>query len=129
MIHRGICGHLEQIVSPEMSAARVGSGLADVFATPMMIALVERTCYECVLPYLEAGQGTVGTLVNIKHLSATPIGMKVWCESELIEVDGHKLSFNIKVYDECGLIGEGVHERFVVDTERFQAKASMKARV
>ena len=71
-----------------MSAARVGSGLVDVFATPMLVALVEQTCYESVLPHLDEGQGTVGTLVNVSHLSATPIGKRVWCNSELTEVDG-----------------------------------------
>ena len=109
-----------------MSAARVGSGLADVLATPAMIALAERTCYESVVPYLEEGLGTVGTLVNIKHLSATPIGMSVWCESELVEVDRRRLLFAVKVYDRCGLIGEGWHERFVVDTAQFEAKTAAK---
>ena len=70
MVTTGITGHLEEVVTPEMSAARVGSGLVDVLATPMMIALIEKTCNECVLPHLEAGQGTVGTLVNVAHTAA-----------------------------------------------------------
>lgn len=126
MIETGIKGHREQIVTPEMSAARVGSGLVDVFATPMLVALVEQTCYESVLPHLEEGQGTVGTLVNISHLSATPIGKRVWCDSELTEVDRRRLVFYVKAYDECGLIGEGTHERFVIDTAKFMEKLKAK---
>ena len=79
MVETGIKGRLEQTVTPEMSAARVGSGLVEVFATPMMISLIEQTCNESVLPYLDEGQGTVGTLVNVAHTAATPIGMRVWC--------------------------------------------------
>lgn len=126
MITIGIQGHLEQVVTPEMSAARVGSGLVDVLATPMMIALIERTCNESVLPFLDTGQGTVGTLVNVTHTSATPIGMRVWCDSELVEVDRRRLLFRVTAYDECGLIGEGTHERFIIDMARFTEKARAK---
>lgn len=127
MIETGIKGHKEQIVTPEMSAARVGSGLVDVFATPMLVALVEQTCYESVLSHLDEGQGTVGTLVNVSHLSATPIGKRVWCDSELTEVDRRRLVFNVKAYDEAGLIGEGTHERFVIDTAKFMDKLKAKS--
>ena len=127
MIEIGIKGHKEQIVTPEMSAARVGSGLVDVFATPMLVALVEQTCYESVLPHLDEGQGTVGTLVNVSHLSATPIGKRVWCDSELTEVDRRRLVFSVKAYDEVGLIGEGTHERFVIDTAKFMDKLKAKS--
>ena len=127
MIETGIKGHKEQIVTPEMSAARVGSGLVDVFATPMLVALVEQTCYESVLPHLGEGQGTVGTLVNVSHLSATPIGKRVWCDSELTEVDRRRLVFSVKAYDEAGLIGEGTHERFVIDTAKFMDKLKAKS--
>ncbi len=126
MIQKGIKGRLEQTVTPEMSAARVGSGLVDVFATPMLVALVEQTCYESVLPYLDEGQGTVGTLVNVTHVSATPIGKRVWCESELTEVDRRRLVFSVKAYDEYGTIGEGTHERFVIDTAKFMEKLKLK---
>ena len=123
MIAPGIKGHLEQVVTPEMLAARIGSGLVEVFATPMMVALVERTCNESVLPLLESGQGTVGTLVNVAHTAATPVGMRVWCDSELVEVDRRRLVFRVAAFDECGPIGEGTHERFIIDTARFQEKA------
>ena len=127
MVEKGIKGRREQTVTPEMSAARVGSGLVEVFATPMMISLIEQTCNESVLPYLEEGQGTVGTLVNVAHTSATPIGMRVWCESELVEVDRRRLVFKVKAFDECGPIGEGTHERFIIDTAKFMEKIKAKS--
>ena len=126
MIQSGIKGRREQTVTAEMSAARIGSGLVEVFATPMMVALIEQTCLESVLPHLEEGQGTVGTLINVSHVSATPVGMRVWCESELTEVDRRRLVFRVKAYDQCGLIGEGIHERFVIDTAKFMDKISAK---
>lgn len=123
----GIKGRREQTVTVEMSAARIGSGLVEVFATPMMVALIEQTCLESVMPYLEEGQGTVGTLVNVSHVSATPVGMRVWCESELVEVDRRRLVFKVKAYDECGLIGEGTHERFIIDNAKFMEKIKNKS--
>lgn len=126
MIAKGIKGRREETVTPEMSAARVGSGLVDVLATPMMVALIEKTCLESVHPHLEAGQGTVGTLVNVSHVSATPVGKRVWCESELVEVDRRRLVFRVKAYDDCGLIGEGTHERFIIDTAKFMEKINNK---
>ena len=126
MIETGIKGHKEQVVTPAMSAARVGSGLVEVFATPMMVALIEQTCLESVLPQLEEGQGTVGTLVNVTHVSATPVGMRVWCESELTEVDRRRLVFKVTAYDEAGLIGEGTHERFIIDNAKFMEKIKNK---
>ena len=126
MITTGIKGRLERTVTDELTAAHIGSGLVKVFATPMMIALIEQTCYESVLPYLEEGQGTVGTLVNVTHSAATPVGMRVWCESQLVEVDRRRLVFEVKAYDQCGLIGEGRHERFIIDSAKFQAKIDAK---
>ena len=127
MIEIGIKGHREQIVTPDLTADRIGSGLVKVFATPMMIALVEQTCNESVVPYLEPGQGTVGTHVDVSHCAATPVGMRVWCDSELMEVDRRRLVFAVKAYDECGLIGEGRHERFIIDSVKFQAKIDAKS--
>ena len=128
MITIGLKGHLEQIVTDEVTADRIGSGLVKVFATPMMIALIEQTCNDSVTPLLEPGQGTVGTHVDVSHCAATPVGMKVWCDSELVEVDHRRLVFAVKAYDECGLIGEGRHKRFIIDSEKFQAKIDAKAK-
>jgi predicted thioesterase len=126
MITPGIKGHIEQIVSEQLCADKIGSGLVKVFATPMMIALMEQTCNESVTPYLEAGQGTVGTHINVSHCAATPVGMKVWCDSELIDVDRRRLTFKVTAFDEKGLIGEGTHERFIIDTAKFQQKTNEK---
>ena len=128
MIAIGLKGHLEQTVTEEVTADRIGSGLVKVFATPMMIALIEQTCNESVIPYLEPGQGTVGTHVDVSHCAATPVGMRVWCDSELVEVDRRRLVFDVKAYDECGLIGEGRHERFIIDSAKFQTKIDAKAK-
>lgn len=126
MLTTGIKGHKEVQVTEENTAKTYRSGLLDVFATPAMIALVEETCFTSVTEQLEEGMGTVGTLVNIKHVAATPIGMKVTCDSELTEVDGRRLVFTVKASDECGIIGEGTHERFIVDNVKFQTKADSK---
>lgn len=122
----GIKGHQEQIVTPELTAAHVGSGLAPVFATPMMIALMENTCANSVAPELDAAESTVGTLINITHDAATPVGMKVWCDSELVEVDRRCLVFEVKAFDNAGLIGQGRHERFIINSEKFLAKVNSK---
>ena len=122
----GMSATAETTVKHDNTALAVGSGTLEVFATPMMVALIEQTCLESVLPQLEEGQGTVGTLVNVSHVSATPVGMRVWCESELVEVDRRRLVFKVKAYDECGLIGEGTHERFIIDNAKFMEKIKNK---
>ncbi len=127
MLETGIKGQIEEVVTEEVTAGHIGSGTVRVFATPMMIALMERTCRISVKPYLEEGQETVGTHVNVSHVSATPVGMKVRCETELVEIDRRRLVFKVAAYDEKGLVGEGLHERFVIDVEKFRAKADSKA--
>lgn len=127
MLQAGIKGEQKVEVVYENTATAVGSGVLEVFATPCMIALMEKTACDSVIPYLDEGDGTVGTELNIKHVAATPIGMTVHCESELLEVDGRRLVFDVKAYDEVGLIGEGRHERFIVNNEKFQNKTNKKA--
>lgn len=122
----GIKGHNELTVTPELTAAHIGSGLAPVFATPMMVSLMESTCSDSVAPFLAEGESTVGTKVEITHDAATPVGLKVWCDSELIEVDRRRLVFSVKAYDPAGLIGQGIHERFIVDNAKFLAKVNQK---
>jgi predicted thioesterase len=126
MLETGIKGKKEITVTQDKTAKAMGSGSLNVYATPAMIALMENTAFESVAPYLEPGSGTVGTALNVKHVSATPVGMKVTCETELIKVDGRALTFSVKAYDEAGLIGEGEHERFIIYEEKFQAKADAK---
>ena len=122
----GIKGREEIVVTEEITASAMGSGSIEVYGTPAMILLIEETAKKSVAEALEDDFGTVGTELNIKHLAATPVGMKVWCETELMEVDGRRLLFNATVYDECGKIGEGTHERFIVDNIKFQEKANNK---
>ena len=122
----GMKGQLETTVTENITAKSIGSGELQVYATPMLIALVEETAWRSVAEELPDGQGTVGTRVEISHISATPVGMKVWCKTELVEIDRRRLVFSVEVYDEAGKIAEGTHERFIVENDRFQAKAEIK---
>lgn len=122
----GITGKQTITVTEENTAAAMGSGGIFVFATPAMIALMENTASKSVADVLEEGQGTVGISVDVKHTAATPIGMEVTCETKLVEVDRKRLVFEVKAYDAAGVIGEGVHERFIIDNEKFMAKAEAK---
>ena len=126
MLQTGIKGSLELTVTPENCAGAIGSGDLDVFATPAMIALIEETAWRSVVPYLEPGEGTVGTALNVRHLAATPVGLKVRCETELTLVDRRRLVFEVKVFDPFGLVGEGTHERFVIQYEKFMKKVDEK---
>jgi len=126
MLTIGIKGTQSVTVSNDNTAATMGSGTLAVFATPAMIALMEKTSYVSVQNELDEGMGSVGTLLNVKHLAATPVGMTVTCESELVEIDNRRLVFTVKAYDEKGLIGEGTHERFIVQNEKFLAKTNAK---
>lgn len=126
MLSIGLKGREEVLVSEGNSAKTMGSGTLDVFATPSMTALMEQTARKSVAPYLEEGCGTVGTRLDITHDAPTPLGMKVWCESELTEIDGRRLVFRVAAFDEKGKIGGGTHERFIIQNEKFQAKADKK---
>ncbi|NLJ58114.1 MAG: thioesterase family protein [Tissierellia bacterium] len=109
----------EKTVSMDDTASVFGSGAAEVFATPMMIGLMEAAAMKAVKDYLPEGHSTVGTLVNIKHLSATKVGKKVWAEAELTEIDRKRLTFKVTAFDEDKKIGEGSHERFIINEEKF----------
>ena len=126
MLKTGIKGHQELIVTQELTAKNMGSGVMDVFATPAMLALMEKTAFTSVAPYLNEGCGSVGTKVDIEHVASSPVGMKITCDSELVEVEGRKLVFKVEAYDEKGLIGKGTHERFIVENQKFQEKTNNK---
>ena len=126
MLEAGLKGEQKVMVTQENTAKVYGSGALEVFATPAMIALMEKTCLMSVAPSLKEGEGTVGTKIDVSHVAATPVGMKVRCESVLKEVDRRRLVFEVKAYDAAGLIGEGVHERFVILNEPFMGKAGAK---
>ena len=104
----------------------MASGTLDVFATPAMIALIEAAASESVAPYLDEGFSTVGTHLDIAHSAASPVGIDVVCETELVEVDRRRLVFRAVVKDAVGEIGSGTHERFIVDNAKFMAKAQSK---
>lgn len=126
MLQPGIKGRKSVTVSEVNTAKTMGSGTLDVFATPAMIALIEQAAYTSVASELEPGWGSVGTALNVQHLSATPVGMTVTAETELVEVDRRRLVFSAQVFDETGLVGQGTHERFLVENEKFQSKANAK---
>ena len=126
MVETGIKGSNEILVTPEWTAKHIGSGTVLVLATPMMIALMERTCQESVKPYLEPDEETVGIHVNVHHHAATPVGMTVWCESEVIEIDRRKITFRVAVYDNQGLVGDGTHERFIINVSKFKEKTEAR---
>ncbi len=125
-LEAGIRGTSSQNVTPENTARAMGSGTLEVFATPALVALAEKTCWQSVAPALEPGCGTVGTRLELDHTAPTPVGMTVTCESELTAVEGRKLVFAVKLRDETGPVGGGVHERFIVNDRKFAAKARAK---
>ena len=116
----------EWVVLEGMLACSVGSGSARVFSTPMLCALMENAAMGCLCEYLEEGETTVGTYIAIEHMSATPVGMKVIAQATVTEVNGREISFEVTAYDECGQIGKASHKRFVVFSEKFQAKTDSK---
>jgi fluoroacetyl-CoA thioesterase len=115
----GITGEATTMVVRENSASYLGAGGVDVFATPMMILLMENASAGVVARLLDHGDATVGTLVNVRHLAATPIGQQVRAIAELSEIDGRRLVFKVEAYDEQRKIGEGQHERYIVNLDRF----------
>src|SRR5512146_2236464 len=116
----GLVGETKIVVTLELTAeASNVEGMAPVLATPRLISFLERTAHLAVLPYLAEGQSTVGILVNVRHLAATPVGMEVRFRAELVEVDRRRLRFKVEAWDEVEKIAEGEHERFIIDWQRF----------
>lgn len=122
----GAKGISENVVTDELTAAAIGSGSVRVFATPYMIAMMELASCNALAPYYEEGQSSVGTKLNVSHDAATPVGMKVRAEAEVVEVDRRRIVLNVTAYDEAGVIGKGTHERFLIDAAKFIAKAEGK---
>jgi len=120
----GLKGRADKTVGSENTAKTMGSGLLDVFATPALVAMMEEAAVNALV--LEEGQSSVGVSLDIKHSAATPVGMKVWAQAELIEVDRRRLVFKVEAFDEKEVIGSGIHERFLIDAEKFMGKTLMK---
>ena len=115
-----------ELVTESNTALSVGSGSLRVYATPAMLALMEKAACEAVATFLSEGETTVGTNLSVNHVAATPVGMKVSATAEVIEHEGRKFVLKVEAFDEKGLIGEGTHERFVVKADRFVEKTYQK---
>lgn len=126
MLTEGMRTILTCEVNDTNSARTIGSGSLPVFGTPAMIALIEQTAVALLEGNLPEGMTTVGTKLDINHVSATPLGMTAQCQCTLTKIDRKKLVFEVEVKDEAGLIGNGIHERFMVEAESFMKKAEGK---
>ncbi len=122
----GLTGEAKVKVSEENTALKYGSGTINVFATPAMIGLMEKASITAVDKLLPEGFATVGTKIDVKHLSATPIGMNITAKAELLEIDNKKLKFNIEAYDDTDKIGEGTHYRYIINLEDFIKRNEIK---
>ena len=126
MINVGIKGKAEGLVTKENTAAVMKSGSLEVFATPALVALMEEAACNALENDLEEGTTTVGIKMNVKHIAATPVGMKVNATATVIEVDDRKITFQIEAQDEKDVIGKAAHSRFIVKKDRFMEKANAK---
>ncbi len=119
-------GRLEIMVENKHTAAAMGSGLAPVFATPCLVALMEGAACKALNGALNEGYSSVGSRIDVRHTAATPVGMRVWAEAKLVAEEGRMLTFEIEAFDEAGRIGQSFHERVIVDEARFMAKVNAK---
>jgi fluoroacetyl-CoA thioesterase len=126
MVSTGIVNQRSSMVTEENTAKAWGSGTLQVYATPAMILLIEETAADSVVNELQEGETTVGTLLDVKHTSASPIGMAINCRTELIEIDRSRLRFKVDVFDSKGEIGTGFHERFIVRSDKFMMRTQSK---
>lgn len=126
MLEVGIKNTLTIKVTTDKTAKVMGSGTLDVFATPAMVALMEQTAAESVAPLLDEGVTSVGTKINVEHISADPVGIDVTCESTLTEIDNRRLVFDIIVSDKHGTVGKAYHERFLIKSDSFMLRTNAK---
>ena len=126
MLAVGLKNEMTWTVEEKHLASSLGSGLVEVLATPVLVGLCEECARLMVEPLLADGQKTVGTVVNLRHLAATPVGMQVTVHAELVEIDGRRLRFRIEARDEVERIAEAEHERFIIDAERFSRRIAEK---
>lgn len=126
MMEIGSVGKFTSRVTNDNTADAVLSGTLKVFSTPMMIAAMEAASVDAIKDFLDDDSSSVGTKINIEHMSASPVGMNITAESTLREIDGRRLVFDVKAYDDKGIIGTGVHERVIVNSAKFMDKANKK---
>ncbi len=127
-IQPGLVGEQAATVTETLTAAHLGSGGIDVYATPAMIALMEAAAVAAIDPLLPEGQASVGSSLEVRHLAATPLGHQVRARAEVTEVDGRRVTFTVQAWDEEELIGEGTHTRYVIDVERFLERVEAKVK-
>ena len=123
----GQSGHAELLVGEEHTAPRVGSGLVHVLATPVMINLFEAAALDAVDKHLPAGYQSLGTVLNVRHIAATPVGMRVAVEARIVRIENRTVFLEVKAQDERELIGDGTHERVVVNVEKFSLRVAKKS--
>jgi predicted thioesterase len=128
-LHAGLVGSAELLVGPEHTAPRVGSGRVPVLATPVMINVIEAAALAAVEHLLPAGHQSLGIHLDVRHFAATPVGMRIWANAELVAVEGRRLIFQVAARDEREPIGDGRHERVVVNVARFDARVQGKLRL
>jgi fluoroacetyl-CoA thioesterase len=122
----GLTGESSEIVTDELTASALGSGLVPALATPAMIALMENASVSAIQEYLEVGETSVGIEVNVKHFAATPVGMRVRARAEVLSVDKRRVTFRVEAWDGKERIGEGTHVRAIVDEARFKERIAQK---
>ena len=121
-----LVGEMTWEVTPAMTADQIGSGLVAVFATPMLVALMESAAVNALENRLADGQASVGVRIEVQHLAATPVGQQVRAKAILREINGRRLTFHIEAWDDTEKIGEAEHERMVVDRDRFESRVASK---
>ena len=126
LLKPGLAGEKTETVTDDNTAESWGSGGLPVYATPAMIALMEGAAVNAVDALLPEGWSTVGTALDVRHLSATPAGLEIRAGAELLEIDGRRLRFRVEAFDNAGRIGEGFHGRFIIENERFLKKTLEK---
>jgi fluoroacetyl-CoA thioesterase len=125
-IKMGLTGELTEVVTDELTANALGSGLVPALATPAMIALMENASVSAIREHLDVGETSVGIEVNVKHVAATPVGMRVRARAEVLSVDKRRVTFRVEAWDDKERIGEGTHVRVVVDEARFRERIARK---
>jgi predicted thioesterase len=127
LVEIDIQGRATVKVTQSNLASSTGSGAVDVFSTPSLVLLMEEAAMDALKPYMEPGESSVGTLVNIRHISPTPLGLTVTATATLTEIDGRRLVFHVEARDELDKVGEGTHERFLISVDRFISRAREKS--